>query len=202
MSFSIGGVRITIRFFFFAFLSLLSITAGAQMILSSVLFSLLHEFGHLSAMLWFGCKPDEVRLGAFGMEIRRAPGIQMSYRQEMIVLLAGPTVNLVFSAAFIAGGFFYKAGLFYPGIVNLVLAVFNLLPVSGTDGGEALYYALVRRLSQSTAHLLCGALSFVIFCGLYTLVFFLSLRGSFPLSLFGVLVYLTAITLLRLPSSR
>ena len=59
MSFTIGGVKVTIRFFFFAFLALLSITAGTQIILSSVLFSLLHECGHLAALFWFDCKPEE-----------------------------------------------------------------------------------------------------------------------------------------------
>ena len=95
MSFTIGGVKVTIRFFFFAFLALLSITAGTQIILSSVLFSLLHECGHLAALFWFDCKPEEIRLGAFGMQIRRRAGIRMSYRQEMLVLLSGPGVNLI-----------------------------------------------------------------------------------------------------------
>lgn len=172
------------------------------MILSSVLFSLLHECGHLAAMLWFDCKPQEIRFAAFGMEIRRAAGIRMSYRQEMLVLLAGPAINLILAVIFTLGGVFFQAGLPDTAVVNLILGAFNLLPVSGTDGGQALYCALARHLSERGTHWLCSGISFVFLCCLYTLVFFLTLRGRFPFSLLGVLVYLTVMTLLRLPASQ
>ncbi len=202
MSFSIGGVPITIRFFFFAFLAFLSILSDARMLLSSVLFSLLHECGHLAAMLWFDSRPKEICLGAFGMQICREEGIRLSYRQEMLVLLAGPAVNLTFAGVFLLLGTVGKAGLYYPAAVNLLLAGFNLLPVSGTDGGEALYCALARRMQEPCARKVCTVLSFVLLSSLYTWVFFLAMRGRFPLSFFGVLVYLTGLLLLKLPASR
>ncbi|HJB26557.1 MAG TPA: hypothetical protein H9662_08110 [Firmicutes bacterium] len=202
MSFFVGGVRITIRFFFFAFLAFLSMIADAQMILCSVLFSLLHECGHLAAMLWFDCKPKEICLGAFGMQILREAGIRMSYRQEMLVLLAGPAVNLVCSGTFFLLGTVTATGFYYPAMVNLLLAGFNLLPISGTDGGEALYCALARSLQEKYAHRICIFFSFTLLCVLYTWVFLLTIRGQFPISFFGVLLYLTGLIFLKLPASR
>lgn len=202
MSFTIGGVKVTIRFFFFAFLALLSITAGTQIILSSVLFSLLHECGHLAALFWFDCKPEEIRLGAFGMQIRRRAGIRMSYCQEMLVLLSGPGVNLICAGIFSLLGAGVSSGFYILVAVNLILAGFNLLPVTGTDGGEAVYCALARWMQEKNAHRICMGISFVIFSLLYLWVFFLAGRGVFPLSFFGVLVYLTVIMFLHLPASR
>lgn len=89
-----------------------------------------HELGHLAAVYALGGRVCRLRLTAAGAELRLEG--TMSYGRELLCALAGPLVNLLlaFGAAQLRAVVF--AGL------NLVLGLFNLLPLSVLDGGKAL----------------------------------------------------------------
>lgn len=65
-------------------------------------------------------------------------------RAELLIALAGPASNLVIAlifGTFIRFGFEYQ--LFgYIVIINIVLAIFNLIPLPPLDGSKILYYFL------------------------------------------------------------
>lgn len=114
-----------------ALLTVLLLSRPEGPVVSCVLASVVHEGGHLAAMLWLGYPPRACTLGAFGMRIRlgeRLPG----YRQNLLISAAGPLVNLV-SAAFLMW-----CGRSTAAAVHLTLAIFNLLPAAALDGGEML----------------------------------------------------------------
>ena len=108
--------------------------AGTGEVLSAaVLSALSHEAGHLLALRLAGAKVERVRLTAFGAEIQ-ADTRSLPYFREILCTLAGPIVNLLLAVilARVAGNYL-AAG------VNLVLGVFNLLPVPALDGGRVLH---------------------------------------------------------------
>jgi Zn-dependent protease len=98
---------------------------------------LLHELGHALAARRFGIGTSDITLYPIGGVARltrmpRAPGV------ELLIALAGPAVNLAIAAglyplARVTGGF--PADLL---AVNLVLALFNLIPAFPMDGGRVL----------------------------------------------------------------
>lgn len=96
----------------------------------------LHELGHLLALRWLGVPVEKLRVTAVGAEIRIAGSL--SYRGELAAALAGPAVNLVL-AGWLSG---MPGGAVGAG-VNLVLGLFNLLPVGRLDGGRVLSCVLV-----------------------------------------------------------
>jgi len=113
---------------------------GALLFLGSVV---VHELSHSLTALRLGLAVKQIRLLIFGglSEIEREADTP---RAEMLITIAGPA-----SSAVLAVGFFFTAPLlgFAPafaslfrwlGIVNGVLAVFNLLPGFPLDGGRAL----------------------------------------------------------------
>ena len=117
-----------------AALLLMALIAGAGEVLPLVALSALcHELGHLTALKLVGAKVEQIRLTAFGAEIR-ADTRYLSYGREIFCTLAGPAVNL-FLAVVLARvtGDYLMAG------ANLFLGVFNLLPLPSLDGGRALY---------------------------------------------------------------
>lgn len=94
-----------------------------------------HELGHLFAILLMGGNIKVFRLTAIGAEL--VLDRPLGYWQEGLCALAGPGVNLLL--ALICCGL--EKGAAFAGL-NLVLALFNLLPAGRLDGGRALHCTL------------------------------------------------------------
>ncbi|MBR3869163.1 MAG: hypothetical protein IKM66_07590 [Clostridia bacterium] len=99
----------------------------------AVLFSALHEAGHILALVHFGKKPKKITLGVMGIRIEKSD-IALSYREECITALCGPFVNLIFSVIF---ALIDITGL--PFAINTGLFIINMLPVKTLDGGRFIY---------------------------------------------------------------
>ena len=112
----------------------LAALAGAGPVLPLVAVSAVcHELGHLLALRLAGARVERFRLTAFGAELT-ADTRYLPYGRELLCTLAGPAVNLALALVFARlSGDYVLAG------ANLVLGVFNLLPVPSLDGGRALY---------------------------------------------------------------
>lgn len=106
---------------------------------------LLHEFGHIFAGQHFGQKAHSVTLSLLGgianMQIPNNP------KQEIIVALAGPLVNVVFAPFLwvLANKYPYFHLLNY---LNLGMLAFNLIPSFPMDGGRVLRALLSRWLGD------------------------------------------------------
>ena len=98
----------------------------------ALLACVLHEWGHY------------VRVTAAGAEMRLER--ELSYRREFLCALAGPAANLALAAFFCA----FSWGRLFAGI-NLALALLNLAPVRGLDGGRALRCGLCLLAGEETA---------------------------------------------------
>lgn len=127
----LGKIEITRGFWA---LLVLALTAGAGEVLPLVLLSALcHELGHLAALRLAGAKVEAFCLTAFGAEIR-ADTRYLPYGRELACTLAGPAVNLALALVLArVSGDYLLAG------ANLLLGVFNLLPLPSLDGGHALH---------------------------------------------------------------
>ena len=149
---------------------------------------LLHEFGHALACKQTGGEADEIVLWPLGgIAFVRPPN-----RPGAVLwsLAAGPLVNvllapLLFGAWFLATRFGVDAGnpdlhhfLRMLSLINLVLLVFNLLPIYPLDGGQILRALLwfvigpVRSLYAAVVVGFIGALGMAVFALVYSSVWF------------------------------
>jgi len=94
-----------------------------------------HELGHIFVIRLLGGTVKRIRLTVIGAELVLAG--PLGYWQEGLSALAGPGVNLLLALACCG----CSEGAAFAGL-NLVLALFNLLPVGRLDGGRALYCTL------------------------------------------------------------
>lgn len=95
----------------------------------------IHELGHFLTLRCLGAASVRLRLGVLGavMDTDRR---RLSYGGELLCVLAGPGANLLCALLLSAAGrgrWEAEAG------ANLVLCMFNLLPLRPLDGGRALH---------------------------------------------------------------
>lgn len=187
MRFSVCGVRLHIGFLFAFSVCFVLTVAEDTVVRYTVLFSLLHEFGHLLSDFLFGSKPRAVSLGLFGMTITRAEDLTLSYRQEICSALAGPFVNFVLAALFGALYLWQHTNTFLTAAgVNLSIFAFNAMPVFSLDGGRALEAFLRAHITDphhQVAIQKAVSLLFIAVCMGYGFYVLLQSGGNFSLLL-------------------
>lgn len=162
-------------------------SAIAAMVFVLALFAcvVLHELGHALMARRFGVRTRDIILLPIG-GVARLERIPEQPRQELLIAIAGPAVNVVIAtflgAALVASGRWEPLEVIAAGggsfwqelvIVNIFLVVFNLLPAFPMDGGRMLRALLAMRLeylrATELAALLGQGLAFLLgFAGLFT----------------------------------
>jgi Zn-dependent protease len=134
----------------------------------------IHELGHLTALLFFKRNAAEIRLDLWGVTMR--PDAPLSYRQEMITAAAGPlaSVLLTLLTAWL-GRRLGAPGLYLVAGASLVFAVFNALPVYPLDGGTLLYAAVchffgLERAEKVSCVVSCAVILLLLVLGTIVLI--------------------------------
>jgi Zn-dependent protease len=157
---------------------------------------LVHELAHSLYAIAHGGKVQSITLLMIGgvSELSKAPE---DPKQEAIMALAGPAASLGIGGVCMAvlwvstshGGSDLRFALFYLGQLNMVLAVFNLLPAFPMDGGRILRAILVPGRGKARATHIAATVG-KIFAGLFALVGLFA--GNFFLVIIAFFVFIGA----------
>ena len=178
---------------------------GVGFVLAAFICVLAHEYGHVLTARRFGIRTRDITLLPIGglASLERIPE---KPKEELIVALAGPAVNVVIAVAvyiymaitdqlvnlsnYPETHSFFDPASFAENILamNLLLVVFNLIPAFPMDGGRVLRALLAMRWDRPKATRFAAGIGRTLAVGFVFLGFF----GSFWYVFIGLFVYLGA----------
>ena len=118
-----------------------------------MLFAFLHELGHLFTGLCLGFKPQNLCINPMGLSIKFKVCLKDYNKKvikanklivkKIIIAFAGPAVNIIIAIIFLLNNF-NLGGIKNEFIIysNLLIAIFNLIPIYPLDGGRILKYII------------------------------------------------------------
>lgn len=143
--------------------------ATARFVELSLLFLIIivHELGHAAAASFFSWRIKRISLLPFGGVAEMDEHGNRPLREEAIVTLAGPVQHLwLMGAAFLLFQLQWISGQLFESFIqyNLMVLIFNLLPIWPLDGGKLLFLGLSLNSSfpEALKRTLKG--SFIVIC--------------------------------------
>ncbi len=151
----------------------------------------LHELGHLAGLCLLRCKVERLSFGLGGLNISFHSSRQTSYGQDIVLALSGPLANVAVAAICwgICRHYPFEPLYFFLG-VNVLLALFNLLPALPMDGGRVGFALLARGCKPARATTILHALTALIGTALAVLgaYVFVESGGNFTLLASAVVI--------------
>ena len=195
MSFRIFGTDIILSPLFVALLCVLLLIDTTGLMLSGLICALLHESGHLCAMKICGDTIEKILFYPCGIDIRREKS-KTSYKKDLCISVGGCIVNLI--TACVCYPFLNKHFVFSIFISSIALCIFNMLPIRGLDGEQALKYLLLMKYPPNTVIKVTNIISIVSVVLLFAICVCLWVSLKLSPLLLVCAVYLFIITIMQI----
>lgn len=197
MKFKLFGTEIYISFLFSAVITVMLATDRTGMIVPALFAIIMHEIGHLFAMWALECAPKRIKLIPASIQITSP--FSQRYKNDIIIALCGPAVNFILFLTLYFNYLAFKNELtLYYALLNLIIGLFNSMPVTGLDGGTVLFSILAKRLELSTATLIVRIVTVIIAAALIITAILFSIKGKINISLYIIGIYLIIMSILKM----
>ncbi len=138
-------------FYLTAFICVITANFKNFIIFSSII--IVHELGHIIGAIIFKWKIDKVILLPFGGITIFQENIDKSLKEEFIIAILGPLLQLVFYFLYSDNPTFNQ--------YNLTILLFNLLPIYPLDGSKIVNILFNEFISFKRSHILTIITSFI-----------------------------------------
>ncbi len=183
-----GNTQIYVSVFSFVWALFAILSDTSVYTLSVILSAALHEAGHIFALSVCREKPGKICIYPFGVDMKCSLS-RLSYKQELFVLLSGAGANFISAVlSFAVCVFSYNRISLFIVFCNAFLGITNLFPVSGLDGGRALYALLCMYMEEEKACRICKTVSNVAYAVMSAVFLFII---AFTKANFSVIIMLS-----------
>lgn len=191
------GTEIYVSFLFAAVISLMLATDKTGFALPTLLAVTMHEAGHLFAMWLLDNAPKSIRLIPASVQITRS--VSGKYKNDILIALAGPAVNFVLFLTLYINYINSKSeSVLYYSLINLIVGAFNMLPVTGLDGGTVLFSLIAKKWDINRALLTLRIVTLFLGAAVLFLAVSLTIRGQINLSVYIVAIYLFVSVMIKI----
>jgi stage IV sporulation protein FB len=189
ITFNLGKLKVCLDFTFFAVIALFLYFDKSGYGLMGVLSAIIHESGHLFALM-IERKPVDTIL-FYGGGIRLSFGNKLAH--SYFVITSGIIFNLVIFAVCYFAGTSFDVKLF--GVMNLIIGLFNLLPLGNFDGRKLLEKFAGDTMSYITSQKFLSAVTVISTLAIFAVFPFFVTSLNFTAVV--VAVYLAALLFVR-----
>ncbi len=191
MRFKLSDIAISISYPSIALICLCIFTMNNMyLLLFSLVASIIHEAGHIVYICKYKGKPESIniKLGEIAINCNNK---SVTYFQEILIVAAGVIANLTSCFLFMLLYSLFNSEICFDfAVCNLVIGVFNLLPVKTFDGGQLLELILIQRFSLATTEKLINVLTVITVIPVTTAGFSLLLSSEHNYSILFIAIYL------------
>lgn len=141
-----GKIKIKFQPLFFIYVFLCIYFGWNNYIFYYVVTATLHEYGHLITAKLLGYRVDGVVYSLYGVGLKTNNVYKR--KDDILVSLAGPLVNLILIIICISLWWIFPTIYFFTYefvISNIVVMLFNLLPIYPLDGGRVIFAMLLKK---------------------------------------------------------
>lgn len=156
------------------------VTANFKLYLAFTMLIIIHELGHIISALIFKWKIDKIVILPIGGMTKFNDLINKPLIEEFIIAVSGIIFQLIFYLLFLRSSdtFFY---------CNIVILIFNLIPIYPLDGSKILNIILNKLVSFKISYLISIYISFII---ILILFFYLIIKKDIVLIIILIPLFL------------
>lgn len=182
-------IKPEIRFSFPAVLSVILCTDTEGTAILCLLTCVLHEMGHIIAMVIEGKPPERIIFYGGGIKLSG------SKSNSIPTITGGCFVNFLLFIVFYFLGQDYVSKLF--GTINFLTGLFNLMPVSPLDGYKLLEKVLVKLLKPERVGCVLKATELIAYAVSIPLIIIFFINGEMNFSSVVFLFYLLVVDIIE-----
>ena len=156
-----------------------------------VLATIIHEIGHILAIVLKKHKIKEIYIGFFYIDIVDKNRKILDYSSDLFILISGSLLNFIIAIISLVVYLFIKNDIMQIFIyTNIAVGIMNLLPISSLDGGQIIYIILSRLFSVRVSKILSLIISIIFLLPLSVIGFTMVLKLKYNFSLLFICCYL------------